>query len=252
MSPGLSRERLLDGLGIVERHDDDGVPQRLRDALGRRLGRVPGLVVLHAVAEAQDVGLGDHGEQHRVVMPVVRALHLDDLVAAGRGAGHADRVHGGLGPGVHEAHLLELEPRADLLRERDRRLGGDREVDALVGDPADRLDDLRVRVADHVHAEAAVEVGVLGAVDVPDARSPIHARGTPDTGLRPGSSTRPRPAGSSGRARAAPSTRGCGRAGSSFPFGDLRRASFESVEVSHALPPPEVGQRTRAATPEAI
>ena len=35
-------------------------------------------------------------------------------------------------------------------------------------------------------------------------------------------------------------------------FGDLRRASFESVQVSHAIPPPEDGQRTRAATPEAI
>ena len=42
---------------------------------------------------------------------------------------------------------------------------------ALVGDLADRLDDLRVGMADHVHAEPAVEVGVLGAVDVPHARA---------------------------------------------------------------------------------
>ncbi len=245
-------ERLLDRLGIVERHDDHGLPQRLRDALRRGLGGVPGLVVLHAVAEAQHVGLGDHGEQHRVVVTVVRALHLDDLVAAGRGPGHADRVHRRLGARVHEPHLLELEPRADLLGQRDRRLGGHREVDALVGDLADRLDDLRVGMADHVHAEPAVEVGVLGAVDVPHARarSTLEVHGVRVSGLevrrhagrqalqgplverlRPG-----RPVEQDLR----------------LSFGDLGRASFESVQVSHALPPPEDGQRTRAATPEAI
>ena len=36
----------------------------------------------------------------------------------------------------------------------------------------DRLDDLRVRVTDDMHAEAAVEVDVLVAVDVPHRASP--------------------------------------------------------------------------------
>ena len=39
---------------------------------------------------------------------------------------------------------------------------------AVVGRLLDRLDDLRVGVPDHVDAEPAVEVGVLGAVDVAD------------------------------------------------------------------------------------
>ena len=42
---------------------------------------------------------------------------------------------------------------------------------ALLGGLGERLDDLRVGVADDVDAEAAVEVLVLGAVDVPDARA---------------------------------------------------------------------------------
>jgi predicted MPP superfamily phosphohydrolase len=44
-------------------------------------------------------------------------------------------------------------------------------VDAVIGDVADRLDDQRMRVPDDVDAEAAVEVDVLAAVDVPDARA---------------------------------------------------------------------------------
>jgi hypothetical protein len=41
----------------------------------------------------------------------------------------------------------------------------------LVGDGSDRLDDLRMRVADDVDPEPAVEVDVLVAVDVPDLRA---------------------------------------------------------------------------------
>ena len=50
------------------------------------------------VADTEHVGLGDHGEQQRVVVAVVGALHLDDLVPAGGGARHTERVHRRLGP----------------------------------------------------------------------------------------------------------------------------------------------------------
>jgi hypothetical protein len=122
------------------------------------------------VTKPEHVGLRHDREQDRVVVPVIRALHLHEKVAACRGAGDADRVHRRLGARVHEAHLLELEPLADRLGQRDGGLRGDGEVDALVGDLADRLDDLRVRVPDDVHAEPAVEVDVLGPVDVPHSR----------------------------------------------------------------------------------
>ena len=73
---------------------------------------------------------GHDREHHRVVVAVVRALDLDDVVAAGRGARDADRAHRRFGARVREAHLLELEAPAQLLGEQHRVLGRRREVRA--------------------------------------------------------------------------------------------------------------------------
>ena len=62
---------------------------------------------------------------------------------------------------------VEVEAAAQLLGERDRDRGRGGEVRAGARRLLDRLDDLGVRVPDDVDAEAAVEVEVLGAVDVP-------------------------------------------------------------------------------------
>src|SRR4029077_9997679 len=96
------------------------------------------------------------------------ALHLDDLVPAGGRAGDADGVHRGLGAGVHEPHLLQLEAFADGLGQGDRVGSGDGEVDRVLGGFLERLDDLRMRVAHDVDTEAAVEGAVLRPVDLPD------------------------------------------------------------------------------------
>ena len=101
------------------------------------------------------------------MVPVVRAFDLQDLVATGRGARDADRVHGRLGARVGEAHRLEVEAPTQLLGQLDGDRSGRGEVRAGTRRPLDRLDDPGVRVADDVDAEAAVEVEVLGAVDVP-------------------------------------------------------------------------------------
>src|SRR5262249_61176579 len=98
-------------------------------------------------------------------MTVIRAFDLDDVVPAGRGAGDADRTHRGLGAGVREADLFEAETPAQLLREQNTFLGGRREVGATRDRDSDRLDDLRVRVADDHRTEPAVGVDVLGPAD---------------------------------------------------------------------------------------
>jgi hypothetical protein len=119
----------------------------------------------------QDVGLGDHREQERVVVAVVGALHLHDLVPPRGGAGDAEGIHRRLGPGVDDANLLQSEPLADRFGERDRGGCRHREVDRLASRLLESFDDLRMGVADDVDAEAAVEVLVLDTVDVPDART---------------------------------------------------------------------------------
>jgi hypothetical protein len=106
------------------------------------------------------------------VVAVVRTLHLDDPVAAARGAGHPDGVHGRLGARVDQPHLLEVEPLADLLGQRHRLLGGHGEVRPVLDGLRDRFHDLRVRVAHDVDTEPAVAVHVLGPVHVPDVRAP--------------------------------------------------------------------------------
>ena len=109
ISSPCSSARVLHGRGVVERRDDRVVSTSQRGTpfdVGCVVYQARCRLVADVVPQPEDGGLGDHGEQHRVVVPVVRALHLDDLVAAGGGPRHADGVHGGLGAGVHEPHLL--------------------------------------------------------------------------------------------------------------------------------------------------
>ena len=100
-------------------------------------------------------------------MAVVAALDLDDQVAPGHRAHQVDGVHRGLGAGVGEPPQRQAEPLGQVL--------GDRRSRPSVGwakwvpqaDPlADRRDDGRVGVAGERDAVAAVQVDVLGAVDV--------------------------------------------------------------------------------------
>ena len=87
----------------------------------------------------------------------------------------ADRAHRRFGSRVREPDLFEVEAPAQLLGEQHGVFGGHREVRAAADRALDRLDDLRVRVADDHRSEAAVRVDVLVAVDVPDVRAASFA-----------------------------------------------------------------------------
>ena len=143
------------------------------------LGRVPGLRRAADVEpHVEHVGLGHHGEQDRVVVPVVRALHLHDRVPAGRGAGaRGSRPSWPRCPSSRTASARAGTARRSLLGERDRGLGGDGEV-RCPGRPRARIASTIFGCAwpHDVDAEAAVEVDVLVAVDVPDRRSPCPRR----------------------------------------------------------------------------
>ena len=146
---------------IVERHDVRVPPQILRDPeRHRRRGRL--------VAAAHEIGIGDDREHHRVVVTVVGPFDLDDVVAPGGGARHADRAHRRFGAGIREANLLELEPATQFLGQQHRVFGRSGEVRAVVGGARDGLDDLGMRVTDDHRPEAAMRVDVLVVVDVPD------------------------------------------------------------------------------------
>ncbi len=63
--------------------------------IGRHAGR-------RGIAEGQQARAGLH--QQAVAVAVVAALELDDRIAPGKAARQADRAHGGLGAGGHQAH----------------------------------------------------------------------------------------------------------------------------------------------------
>ena len=125
------------------------------------------------------------------------------------GAHQVDGVHRRLGAGVAEAPQRQPEPAGQLLGDDDRVLGRLGEVRAL-GDPAlHRLDDRRVGVADDHHAVAAVQVDVLGAVDVPHPRAPPWLTHTVPDG-RSSSSMSPRRPAPAPRDRARATARSAG------------------------------------------
>ena len=156
-------ERLGERGGIVPRHDD-----RARGDLGRHAGRGG-----DALRRQTAAGVGEQA----VDVAVVRAGELQELRAAGDGAGEADRAHRSLGAGRrHAQHLHARHAPADLVGEVD--LGDRRRAErrpALRG-VDDRRDDLRVRVAmdegppraDPVDVAVVVDVDELGALRAVD------------------------------------------------------------------------------------
>ena len=179
--------------GVVERHRDRHVDGGLRDAraVGQR-GEV--------LAVADLVVLDPDRDHHRVVVAVVGAEDLHDGVAARVGARDPDRVHRRLGAGVRVAPARQAPAALQVLGDDDRVLGRGGEVRAARVALLHRAPDRRVRVALDHRAEAVVEVEVLVAVDVPDARAVAAARGRSATGRAAGRTTRRRRRARRGRA----------------------------------------------------
>jgi hypothetical protein len=146
-------ERPGDRVPVVPGHDDGAGRLRRGDAGGRRdaQGRHP-----RAALGEQPVGVA-----------VVGARELDHHLAAGRGAGQADGAHRRLGSGAgHPDHLDRGEARGDLLSQLDLARRGGPVAGAAPGGRLDRLDHVRVGVAEDQRPPGADPVHVAVAVDV--------------------------------------------------------------------------------------
>ena len=167
-------QHALHRVEVAERHDHRERDHRLGD-------RRAGAHGVRARLGARFLERRVHGELHVVVVAVVRALDLDDLRPAGRGAHQVDRVHRRFGAGVAEPPARQPEPAGQLLGDDDRVGDRLREVRPQRDALGDRPHDDGVRVPDEHDAEAGVQVHVLGAVGVEHPRA--LAVGHPD-GLR--------------------------------------------------------------------
>ena len=153
-------EGTLQDLEVIERHNRDQVDDRLRRtaAVGDRH---------RGVGRTHQVGWGLDRHEQGIVVAVVAGLDLDQSIASGEAARQPNRIERRFGAAVRESPLRLPEPARQLLGDDgvvDHRLG---EVRPFCGPFADRLYDLRMRMADDHHAEAIVKVDVLVPVDVP-------------------------------------------------------------------------------------
>ena len=114
------------------------------------------------------LGVGRDRYLHRVVVPVVAALDLDDEVPARDRPHEMDGVHRRLGPRVAKAPQRLPETSSELLCHDDRVLGGLGEVRAPGDLGPHRLDDRGVCVPGEAGSVATVKIDVLGPVDVVD------------------------------------------------------------------------------------
>ena len=169
-----SVERALDLVGVVEAADDRRVDDLGEDPLRER------------VLLADVLGQRDHVHRDRVVPAVVAALELDDVPAAGRGAGDAQRVEGRLAAGLGQQHALD--------RRHERRTIFSASSTSIRVTPmpirptsfaaaATARVDVGVAVAEERRAEGGVVVGVGVALAVGERRA---ARRGDDEVLEPG------------------------------------------------------------------
>ena len=150
---GVVGERARNGLAVVPGHDHGACRLRGRDAgAGRDRQR----------REAR-AGLG----QQPVGVAVVGTGELDHHLAAGGGAGEADRAHRRLGAGAgHAHHLGRGDAGDDLFGQLDLGRGRGAEAGPAGRGLGHRRDHRRVGVAEDQRAPGADPVEVAVAVDV--------------------------------------------------------------------------------------
>ena len=97
---------------------------------------------------------------------VIGAFELDDLVAPGRGAGQANRMHGHFGAAVTEAAHLDRESRADFFGEFPFHIVRHAEHGAGRQALLDGLHDRGMAVPGHERAEGQVVIDVFIAIEI--------------------------------------------------------------------------------------
>ncbi len=110
--------------------------------------------------------------QQRIHVAVIAAFELDGKVAARESARHAQRAHGGFGPGIDQAHHLDgRHALVNQLGQLHLALGGRAEAGSDRENLAQRVHDRRKAVAQDQRSPGQDVVDVLVAVDVVDVRS---------------------------------------------------------------------------------
>ena len=143
-------------------------------------------------AEAVEMLLVLGGGERRQRPAVERAFEGDDAVALGMAVGglvlphHLDDAFHRLGAGIGEKHLVGeghgAQPVGQPLALRDAVEVGD--VDDLLGLLGDRLDHLRMRMAERIDRDAGGEIEIAVAVGrgQPDALAPLESEVDPRVG----------------------------------------------------------------------
>ena len=146
---------------------------RRSSARARAAGSLNGTRTVPSTVSAGNAALLDHDapvlvelHQRLVEVAVVLAVEHQDPVAAGRDAGHADRLGVRVRRGARVLPLRQPEAAGELLGHDDRVLDREQELVAA-GDPVAHGAHQRLRrvAAEHRHV-GDVEVAVLVAVDV--------------------------------------------------------------------------------------
>ncbi len=178
----VPRHRLDDHAGDRGAFLVEQAPERRRVVVGQDEG-VRGDLGRHAggARVAVGEGAGARLDQQRVGMPVVAALELHDVAAAGEAAREAQRRHGGLRPGRDEAHELKRghQP-AECLGELHLRFGGRAEGQRARRRFLHRFHHCGVGVADDHRTPRADVVHIASALGIPD----VGARGALQEGRR--------------------------------------------------------------------
>ncbi len=112
-----------------------------------------------------------HTYQGGIVQAVVAAFELDDLVAAGGGAGETNRVHGGFGAAVAEADHFHGKALADFLGQLPLHVMRHAKHGAGGQTFPHGFHDGGMAVSRHERAEAEVVINVVVAVEIAEVRS---------------------------------------------------------------------------------
>jgi hypothetical protein len=161
----MRSEQPLRRRGVVVIEHDGIRRNRARDA--RRAGL------------SQGERAGSRLDEQGIGVPVVTAFELDDLRPARVPAREPDRSHGGLRPGVDQAHALEgRHELREQFRQLDLGFGRGTEREAFFSGLLHGLHDVGMRVTGDERAPRADVVDVGVAVGVPYGRpfAPLYER----------------------------------------------------------------------------